>query len=139
MKRPKTFIFGAGGGGLAAYELLSKRYEILGFLDNNSKLQGHRLRGVPIFSPLSFPMGREDSIHVASMYVSEILSQLIELGYPLEKIEFVDLSPSASPALYLAAPTDSSERLIIRVFSVLALLVIAALVGFCIGRWTGPG
>ncbi len=51
--RPKVLIYGAGatGRGLAAAMATSNEMRVVGFLDNDERLHGHALNGIPIFNP----------------------------------------------------------------------------------------
>ncbi len=48
------FILGAGGHGRVVLDILlqSRRYEVRGFLDNNSKLHGRRIDGFPVLGSI---------------------------------------------------------------------------------------
>lgn len=51
--RPKVLIYGAGSNGrqLVAAMASSHDMEVVGFLDDDDRLQGHVLNGLPIYSP----------------------------------------------------------------------------------------
>lgn len=50
---PQTFIYGAGSAGrqLAAAMINSPEIRVVGFLDDNHKLHGHIINGLPIYNP----------------------------------------------------------------------------------------
>jgi len=52
--RPKVLIYGAGSSGrqLVAAMANSHEMEVAGFLDDDERLQGHVLNGVPIYNPI---------------------------------------------------------------------------------------
>jgi FlaA1/EpsC-like NDP-sugar epimerase len=54
---PKVLIYGAGNAGrqLAGAISNSDEMQVLGFLDDDSQLQGHKLLGLPIFNPIFLP------------------------------------------------------------------------------------
>jgi FlaA1/EpsC-like NDP-sugar epimerase len=51
--RPKVLIYGAGGNGrqLVAAMANSHEMQVIGFLDDDDRLQGHVLNGLPIYDP----------------------------------------------------------------------------------------
>ncbi len=51
--RPKVLIYGAGGNGrqLVAAMANNHEMEVIGFLDDDDRLQGHVLNGLPIYDP----------------------------------------------------------------------------------------
>jgi FlaA1/EpsC-like NDP-sugar epimerase len=70
--RPKVLIYGAGSNGrqLVAAMANSHEMEVLGFIDDDDRLQGHVLNGLPIYSP-------DDLTHlVASLSISNVLLAL---------------------------------------------------------------
>ena len=48
--KPRILILGAGGHGRVVLDVLlhSRRYEVVGFLDNNSDIHGRRVDGIPV-------------------------------------------------------------------------------------------
>lgn len=86
--KPRILIFGCGSSGRRAYELLQNSATIVGFVDNNSALQGSRLREVPVFPPGDISGLDWDRVHIASMYHAEIRAQLVnQLGVEAERID----------------------------------------------------
>ncbi len=89
-KRKRIFIFGASLGGRRSFRYLKTKYEIIGFLDNDSGIRERRLEGMKIFHPSAIDFERRrvsgvndgsfDSIFICSRYFDEIREQLISLG-----------------------------------------------------------
>ena len=54
---PRVVIYGAGSAGLQLAEALGNGYEmqVMGFFDDDSRLHGHVLNGLPIFEPDDLP------------------------------------------------------------------------------------
>lgn len=69
---PKVLIYGAGNAGrqLAAAMANSHEMRVVGFLDDDDRLQGHVLNGLPIYSPADL------SDLVESIQVSDVLLAL---------------------------------------------------------------
>lgn len=91
----KVFIFGAGGTGQRVRELLENRYEIIGYVDNDSTKWGKELNGIRIFSPPVLKEGKYDYIVLGTlMGYEEIQKQLEDLKIPASKIrsDYVGLS-----------------------------------------------
>ena len=82
-------IFGCGAGGKRACLHLGSKYRIVTFLDNNEGEHGSRVFGVPVRDPESYDYGQVEHVFIASMYFDEILAQLLALGVPTSKIEYV--------------------------------------------------
>lgn len=82
----KILIFGTGN----VYEdnklKISKNDEILGFLDNNTKLWGTKIDGITVFNPELFSNFAFDKIILMSTYFYEMKQQLLMLGCKDEKI-----------------------------------------------------
>jgi hypothetical protein len=82
-------IFGCGAAGKRAWLHLRSRYKIAAFLDNDAAKQGCRIGGVRVFNPAGYDYDKVDHVFIASMFVDEILLQLLRLGVPSSKIEYV--------------------------------------------------
>jgi FlaA1/EpsC-like NDP-sugar epimerase len=80
-------IFGCGAAGKRACLQLKSKYRIVTFLDNNRRERGSRLFGVPVQDPESYDYRQVDHVFIASVYLDEILVQLLALGVPPSKIE----------------------------------------------------
>ncbi|SFZ78874.1 polysaccharide biosynthesis protein [Chitinimonas taiwanensis] len=66
---PKVLIYGAGNAGrqLAAAMARSLEMQVVGFLDDDDRLQGHTLNGLPIYSPTDL------EVLVASLKIGDVL------------------------------------------------------------------
>lgn len=90
--KPRVLIFGASKGGESVYRALQDGYNIIGFLDNNVKVQGRKLFGEIIYSPIQLAQLEFDKIIIASDYHKEIKKQLInEFHITTENIEIFNL------------------------------------------------
>lgn len=80
--KDKLVIFGAGHLGKEAYRELENKHKILCFADNNSKLAGTSLFGVPViaFEQLDNYLADDVDIVVSTMAYAEIGSQLNQVG-----------------------------------------------------------
>ncbi|RUO65860.1 Glycosyl transferase family 2 [Pseudidiomarina planktonica] len=76
----RIIIFGASAAGQRALMQLPEQFEVVAFADNNSKLQGQKVLGIPVIAPAK--IGTEaytfDSILVASIYYFPIKQQLVK-------------------------------------------------------------
>ena len=86
MSKIKILLFGASEAGLNALTHLSNKVVVIGFIDNDSKKIGTKYQGFPIFSPTELSNLEYDFIIITSMYLTEIHSQLIDLGIDESKI-----------------------------------------------------
>jgi len=87
-----VLIFGASKGGESVYRTLQGGYNIIGFLDNNVKVQGGKLFGEIIYSPSQLTQLEFDKIIIASVYHKEIKKQLInEFHITTKNIEIFNL------------------------------------------------
>jgi len=82
-------IFGCGIAGKRAWHPLKSRYRIITFLDNDAHKHGLRVFGIAVSDPKTYDYNRVDHVFIASMYLDEILVQLLELGVHSSKIEYV--------------------------------------------------
>ena len=82
-------IFGCGVAGKRAWSQLRHAYKVVNFLDNDPRKQGTRVAGIRVVDPTKYDYKRVDHVFVASMYLDEILVQLLELSVPSSKIEYV--------------------------------------------------
>lgn len=78
----KIMLFGAGVVGKEAYENLSKKHCLVGFIDNNSALVGKKIFGLPIILPqeLSKYFLPDISIIITSIHYIAIAKQLESMG-----------------------------------------------------------
>ncbi len=108
-----AFIFGAGSAGVSAFQQLKQQYKILGFIDNDTNLQGSKISGVTVYAPqhlLSF----DHPVFIASEYYEQIVQQLGSLGIEETRI-------LATPS-YLLKPVSLQGET-----EALALVVLASL------------
>lgn len=90
-KKTKLLLFGASQGGVEMLKRLSRFERVLGFVDNDQKKHGERLKGYPIFDPASGLKLGYDYILISSVHYEAIEKQLADSGVNSERI----LSPSA--------------------------------------------
>jgi FlaA1/EpsC-like NDP-sugar epimerase len=95
-------IFGCGLAGQRAYKQLKSRYFVVTFLDNDSAKHDQRLFGIPISNPDTYDYSQVDVVFIASMYLDEILVQLLGLDVPSTKIDYV--SDDTSGKAYAQEP-----------------------------------
>ena len=86
MSKIKIFLFGASEAGLHALTHLSNKVQVIGFIDNESKKIGTKYQGFPVFSPSDLENLEYDFILITSMYLTEIHSQLLNIGIAEDKI-----------------------------------------------------
>jgi FlaA1/EpsC-like NDP-sugar epimerase len=82
-------IFGCGHAGQRAYLYLKAKYRIVAFLDNNRCQHGARIAGVPVCDPEKFDYSHVEHVFIGSMYLDQILVQLLSLEVPSSKIEYL--------------------------------------------------
>jgi FlaA1/EpsC-like NDP-sugar epimerase len=85
----KIAIFGCSKRGRLSYLHLRKQYQIVVFLDNDRSKHGSRVFGVPVKDPNSFNFEQVDHVYIGSMYIDEIIVQLLALNVPNAKIEYI--------------------------------------------------
>lgn len=83
----KVICFGAAGGGKRLYHLISERYDIVAFADNDVKKWGKKLFDVPIFSPETcFKMNPDLIVITSAPGLDSIRLQLINNGIEEDRI-----------------------------------------------------
>ena len=82
-------IFGCGSGGKRTFVHLRSKYRIVAFLDNDQGQHRSRVFGVPVRDPESYDYSQAEHVFIASMFFDQILMQLLALGVPSSKIEYV--------------------------------------------------
>ncbi len=98
-KTASVYLFGAGGKGRDVLCSLPADINVIGFVDNSPDKIGSCYCGCPVFSPRKLLDGGFEYVLIASMYASDILEQLGEMGIPAEKIvEYADGFRSGSSA-----------------------------------------
>jgi len=101
-RKPMVFIFGASKGGESAYRNIRSQYNVLGFIDNNTKMQGNKLLNKVIYAPNQLCNLNFDKIVIASDYHVEIKNQLInECQINSKNIVNFKLVNSKQPSLFV--------------------------------------
>jgi hypothetical protein len=72
-------IFGASLSGRSALSAISEQYDVLAFVDNDSKKHGASIQNIPIISPLEIAVLKPDKILIASEFFEQIEEQLKQL------------------------------------------------------------
>ena len=72
-------IFGASLSGRSALSAISEQYEVLAFVDNDSKKHGANIQSIPIISPSDIATLQPDKIVIASEFFEQIQQQLEQL------------------------------------------------------------
>jgi hypothetical protein len=83
----KVFIFGSESTGKFILPIVKEQYEVLGFLDNNSKRWGLTVEKYEVFSPEKLQSASFDGVVIASLTgINKITKQLLGMGIPKDKI-----------------------------------------------------
>ncbi len=91
MNKSKVILFGTGNGGKNGLKYLKRKFQILGFADNDTQKQGSTFMGLQVYAPSELVQMEFDQIIICSMYQGEIQDQLnMQLNIPLEKIDMLD-------------------------------------------------
>ena len=85
----RAAIFGCSSAGQRTRLHYQATYKVLAFLDNDRSKHGTRVLGVRVCDPEQFNYNDVDPVLIASMYLDQILVQLLNLGVPASKIEYV--------------------------------------------------
>jgi predicted SAM-dependent methyltransferase len=91
MQIKEILLFGAGSGGILAYNNLPNNYSCIGFIDNDSAKQGKEIVGKPIIAPKQLSQYRFDAIILSSIFSADIRNQLLALGVEESKIKSSDV------------------------------------------------
>ncbi|MBZ6071650.1 glycosyltransferase family 61 protein [Aeromonas schubertii] len=75
-KKEKIFIFGTGAGGRSFYKKFSRKYNVIGFIDNNIQRHGKRLFSKNIYPPSILTVRSFDWVVIVSDYYVDICNQL---------------------------------------------------------------
>lgn len=86
----KILIFGVGGAGRAIYRAFKNSHEIVGFLENNTKLCGTFFDNKPIFKVEDLKNLDFDKIALGGVWLNDMKNQLLSLGILEEKLYIVD-------------------------------------------------
>lgn len=78
----KLILFGAGNYGKSAYDEFHKEYKIVCFADNNSRIQGTTIKGVPVISPNELKKWMDDNttVVVCCGLYRDIVNQIEKMG-----------------------------------------------------------
>jgi len=79
-----ALIFGASLSGRSALSDISERYDVLAFVDNDSKKHGACIQNIPIISPSKIVELNPDKILIASEFFEQIQQQLQQLVPQIE-------------------------------------------------------
>lgn len=123
--KPRIAIFGAGSGGVNAYEYLKSEYELVAFADNDKKKHGQTLNGCPIVSAEVLNSLPIDKIVIASTYGLQIHRQLVyEENIPAANIIRLPISllKKANPLYYAAFFTVAAFWLLVTAGALMAFL-----------------
>jgi hypothetical protein len=84
---PKIFIFGAGSVARYVFPLVQNKYQILGFVDNDTAKQGQSFEGYTIYAPQVLLDSNFEMVVIASNAgVNTIVAQLLSFGIDKNKI-----------------------------------------------------
>jgi FlaA1/EpsC-like NDP-sugar epimerase len=89
MAMMRVAIFGCGSAGQRTCLHYKPTCKVVAFLDNDRAKHGTRVLGVPVCDPAQFRFDDVDQVLIASMYLDQILVQLLALGVPSSTIEYV--------------------------------------------------
>lgn len=84
----KVWIFGTGSY-YRNRKSETQKYEILGFLDNDSKKWGKHIDEKMIVNPKEIIDSEYDKVIIASTYHGDIINQLFSMGVPMNKIDIL--------------------------------------------------
>jgi hypothetical protein len=84
--KQRILVFGTGKAAQRVLPRLRRKYDVLGFVDNNKLKHGRMFVGLPVLAPSAEEFSAVDLVIVASMHVEDIYHQLVALGVPADKI-----------------------------------------------------
>ncbi len=90
----KAWIFGASKGGINSLNYVSQMgYVVSGFLDNKVLINDTEdQNSLPVANPAAFNDTGVDKIFIATQYINEALTQLLDLGISKNKLKIVPLN-----------------------------------------------
>ena len=99
---PQALIYGAGGAGRQLANAMSASHEmrVVGYLDDDDRLHGHVLNGLPIFSPEDLPG------LVVSRNITDVLMALPSVSRQRRNAILAQISPLRLAVRTLPAMTD---------------------------------
>jgi FlaA1/EpsC-like NDP-sugar epimerase len=114
----KAAIFGCGTAGRWAWTQLRSKYRIVVFLDNEPAKHGSKVCGIEVCDPEVYNYDEIERVFIASMYLDEILVQLLQLGVASSKIDYVNLTKVTPQrqTIFQALGYSDSFRTLRRVF-----------------------
>ena len=86
----KIIIFGIGIAGRAIYRQLQQKYEIVGFIENNSALHGTLYNTIPIYAVEELERLLFDKIAMSGVWIESMEKQLLDLNIPKDKIWLIE-------------------------------------------------
>lgn len=84
--KKELIIFGTGEYYIRLEKVLKEKFNIVAFIDNNTKKQNTLLDGIKVISPNEIEMYAYDKIFIASSYEVEIENQLLGMGIKKQSI-----------------------------------------------------
>lgn len=110
----KVVIFGAGKWGHCAWVYLKDVYEIEAFVDNNSKLWGSVLDGLPVYSPdflYNFKQGGNFVVIANAKHKKDIKNQLLQ-HYGLKSVLVFNISVNVERLCNYKASSENDELIV---------------------------
>jgi FlaA1/EpsC-like NDP-sugar epimerase len=103
-KKKRVLVFGAGAMGVIVKRVIQSdirsNYQIAGFLDNNKKLQGKKLNGIPVYNPAILTSAFREKNNIEAMIFaikeiapgekSKILCSALNMGLEVLEAPAVD-------------------------------------------------
>ena len=91
MKKEKALIFGAGATGESLLAQIQEHYNVVAFVDNDSRKWNECLCGIEICSPESIANKEFDAIFIGTyLGDNDVLSQLLDMGVERNRIHKSD-------------------------------------------------
>ncbi|MEO5344687.1 MAG: hypothetical protein H7842_15480, partial [Gammaproteobacteria bacterium SHHR-1] len=72
MSKEKIILFGASVGGERGLKHLKRKYQVVGFCDNDSSKHSTTIKGIMVYAPDQLKDIEWDKIIICSMYYPEI-------------------------------------------------------------------
>lgn len=86
----RILIFGIGGAGRAIYRFLKQNHNVIGFIENNSKLHGTYFDNILIYKVEDIKSLDFDKIALGGVWLNDMKNQLFSLNVAEEKIWAID-------------------------------------------------
>lgn len=116
----KCFIWGTGSFSKEVFYKVEYKYEILGFVDNNSEMWNKKIFDKMIFSPEYFKKNKFENVDIiiASAYYYEIYNEICNNNYfDINRVYYID-TKSYLLKKFCDNKTNNKEKLIKRVLFV---------------------